>query len=152
MIRVEENIGHGTWVKIKPYSELRDKGWFVDEMKPYCGKTFEVHRDIGNGFVWLYGTKDFQWGVDGLEIPQTGKYHLVVYFKREYNPFDLRMVDPEEAKKYKREEWFNNKSTAIKAFNSYKNRGSINGAYLYAVNSDGSEDEIANSDKPKRRW
>ena len=50
------SLEEGQLVKVKPYNELKDCGWFVDDMEKYCGRTYEVRNvDVSYqpGFVSL---------------------------------------------------------------------------------------------------
>jgi hypothetical protein len=59
----------GKMVKVKPYTKLKDKDWFVDDMKKYCGNTYEVQSDVDDDFVYLYDDgKGFQFHKDGLTV------------------------------------------------------------------------------------
>lgn len=57
-----------TKVKIKSYSELKDKSWFVEDMKIYCGRQTTVAHIIDEEFVLLSGCWDWQWAKDGYDI------------------------------------------------------------------------------------
>ena len=54
-------------VKVKSYSELKNKSWFVDDMKFACGITTEISFEIDDEYVYLKGCGDWQFGKDGLE-------------------------------------------------------------------------------------
>lgn len=55
-----------TKVKIKSYNELKDKDWFVEDMKIYCGRTTELNCEVDDGFYTLFGCSDWQWSENGF--------------------------------------------------------------------------------------
>lgn len=63
----DENwLGHK--VRIKRYSELKDCDWFVEDMKPYCGRIFRVSYDYGD-YVEIHG---WEWSKDSIELVEEG--------------------------------------------------------------------------------
>lgn len=36
------SLKEGQLVKVKSFQELKDTGWFVDDMAKYCGRVYEV--------------------------------------------------------------------------------------------------------------
>lgn len=55
-------------VKIKSYNELKDKPWFVEDMRIYSGMTTSIAHVIDDDFVLLTGCSDWQWKHDGYDI------------------------------------------------------------------------------------
>lgn len=55
-------------VKIGSYDELKNKDWFVEDMKIYCGMETTINRDVDADHVYLNGCGRYVFGKDGFKI------------------------------------------------------------------------------------
>lgn len=77
-------------VKIKSYNELKDKQWFVDDMRKFCGMETAIKSEMENCFYFLCGCEDWIWEADGFDYIEEEPIKQII--KIQFGSF-VKMLD-----------------------------------------------------------